>query len=262
MRRTALPAAVLALGALLGACDGDSVSFTDARGIADGATAALQGKTAKFATEVTAGAMRSKSEGQARFAGVGTALIVTTDFVGEPLELRLIDKTVFVKVPEGYREDVPDGKPWVKVAADGADPFSQVLGGSLDQLARQNDPARALDQARRAGTLTGSEQVELARVPAEHYRLDIDMGKLGGDLPAGLSAEAVGELRGGVSIPMELWLDDTHRPLQVMLDLAPVLAASGIPDSAKARITTRYTDWGTQVDIQAPPPDQIGELRN
>jgi hypothetical protein len=76
-----------------------------------------------------------------------------------------------------------------------------------------------------------------------------------------LSAEAVGELRGKVAkFPMELWLDDAHQPLQVMLDLAPVLAASGVPDSAKARITTRYTDWGTQVDVQAPPPDQIGEI--
>lgn len=262
MRRTALPAAVIALGALLGACDGDSVAFADAHALADGATAAVHEKTAKFTTDVTAGTMRSKSEGQARFAGAGTALAMTTDFVGEPLELRLIDKGVFAKVPESYREEVPGGKPWVKVSADGTDPFSQVLGGSLDQLAKQNDPGRALDQLRRAGTLTGSGHAELDGVSAEHYRLELDMGRLGGDLPAGLSPEAVGELRGEVKIPMELWLDDAHRPLQVTLDLAPVLAASGVPDSAQARITTRYTDWGTQVDVQAPPPDQIGELRN
>ncbi len=260
MRRTASLAVVLVLGALLGSCDGDSVSFADARSVADGTMAAIEGKSAKFTTDVTAGAMRSKSEGQARFAGVGTALVMTTDFVGEPLELRLIDKIVFAKVPESSREEVPDGKPWVKVSPDGADPFSQVLGGSLDQLAKQNDPGRALDQVRRAGTLTGSERTELDGVAAEHYRLDIDMGKLGADLPAGLSAEAVGELQGKVKLPMELWLDDTHRPLQVMLDLAPVLAASGVPDSARARITTRYTEWGIQVDIQAPPPDQIGEI--
>jgi hypothetical protein len=261
MRRTALPAAVLALGVLLGACDGDSVSFADARSLADGATAAVQGKTARFTTDVTAGTMRSKSGGQARFAGTGTALAMTTDFLGEPLELRLVDKTVFAKVPESSREEVTEGKPWVKVSPDGTDPFSQVLGGSLDQLAKQNDPVRALEQVRRAGTLTGSERGELDGVPAEHYRLDIDLEKLAGDLPAGLSAEAVGELRGKVAkFPMELWLDDAHQPLQVMLDLAPVLAASGVPDSAKARISTRYTDWGTQVDVQAPAPDQIGEI--
>lgn len=260
MRRTALPAVVLVLGAMLGGCDGDSVTFADARALADGATSAVEGKTAKFTTDVTAGTMRSKSGGQARFASAGTALAMTTDFLGEPLELRLVDKTVYAQVPEASREEVPDGKPWVKITPDGTDPFSQVLGGSVDQLIEQNDPGRALDQVRRAGTLTGAEHADLDGVTTEHYRLDLDLAMLGTDLPAGLSAEAVGELRGNVKIPMELWLDDAHRPLRVLLDLAPVLAASGVPDSAMARITTRYTEWGTQADIQAPPPDQIGEI--
>ncbi|OXM43572.1 hypothetical protein CFP71_41525 [Amycolatopsis thailandensis] len=262
MRRTALPAVVLALGALLGACDSETaVSFADARALADGAAAATDGKAAKYATDVTAGTMRSKSLGQARVARTGTALAMTTDFLGEPLELRLVDKIVFAKVPESAREDVPGGKPWVKVSPDGADPFSQVAGGSIDQLAKQNDPARALDQVRRAGTLTESGHAELDGVSTEHYRLDIDMAALGGDLPAGLSAEAVGELNGKLGkIPMEVWLDDAHQPVQVVLDLAPVLAASGVPDSATAKIVTRYSEWGTQADIQAPPPEEIGEI--
>lgn len=261
MRRTALSAVVLVLGALLGACDGETVSFADARALADGVTSAIDGKAAKFATDVTAGTMRSKSQGQARVARAGTALAMTTDFLGEPLELRLVDKVVFAKVPESAREDVPSGKPWVKVSADGADPFSQVVGGSIDQLAKQNDPGRALDQVRRAGTLTESGHAELDGVSTEHYRLDVDMAALGGDLPAGLSAEALGELNGKLGkIPMEIWLDDAHRPVRITLDLAPVLAASGVPDAAMARIVTRYTEWDTLADIQAPPPDQIGEI--
>jgi len=262
MRRTALSAVVLVLGAMLGACDGGTtVSFADARALADGAASATDGKAAKFATDVTAGTMRSKSQGQARVARTGTALAMTTDFLGEPLELRLVDKIVFVKVPESAREDVPGGKPWVKVSPDGADPFSQVAGGSIDQLAKQNDPGRALDQVRRAGTLTESGRAELDGVSTERYRLDVDMAALGGDLPAGLSAEAVGELHGKLGkIPMEVWLDDAHQPVQIVLDLAPVLAASGVPDSAMARIVTRYSDWGTQADIQAPPPEEIGEI--
>ncbi|MEV6913290.1 hypothetical protein [Amycolatopsis sp. NPDC051071] len=261
MRRTALPAVVLVLGALLGGCDGDTVSFADAHALADGTTAAIDGKAAKFATDVTAGAMRSKSEGQAKVARAGTALVMNTDFVGEPMELRLVGKTVFAKVPESSREDVPDGKPWIKVSPDGSDPFSQVLGGSLDQLAKQSDPGRALDQIRRAGTLTGSEHADLDGVSTEHYRLDIDLAALGGDLPAGLSAEAVGELGGKLGkLPMEIWLDGAHQPLKVVLDLAPVLAASGVPDSAQARTTTHYSEWGTRADIQAPPADQIGEI--
>ncbi|MFE6614829.1 hypothetical protein [Amycolatopsis sp. NPDC057786] len=261
MRRTALSTVVLVVGALLGACDRGAVSFADARALADGATSAMDGKAANFVTEVTASTMRSKSQGQARVAGTGTALAMTTDFLGEPLELRLVDKIVFAKVPEAARADIPGGKPWVKVSPDGADPFSQVAGGSIDQLAKQNDPGRALDRVRKAGTLTESGHAELDGTPTEHYRLDVDLAALGGDLPAGLSAEAVGELRGKLGkIPMEVWLDDTHRPVRIVLDLAPVLAASGVPDSATARIVTRYSEWGMQADIQAPPPEEIGEI--
>ncbi|MFI7115568.1 hypothetical protein [Amycolatopsis sp. NPDC049868] len=261
MRRTALSTVVLVLGALLGACDGDAVSFADARALADGATSAMDGKAAKFTTDVTAGTMRSKNQGQAKVAATGTALAMTTDFLGEPIELRLVGKIVFAKVPDTAREDIPGGKPWVKVSPDGADPFSQVAGGSIDQLAKQNDPGRALDQVRKAGTLTGSGHAELDGVSAEHYRLDVDLAALGGDLPAGLSAETVTELRGKVGkLPMEIWLDDARRPLRIMLDLAPVLVASGAPDGATARIVTRYSEWGTQADIQAPPPEEIGEI--
>lgn len=261
MRRTALSTVVLVLGALLGACDGGAVAFADARALADGATSAMDGKAAKFVTEVTAGTMRSKSQGQARVAGTAAALAMTTDFLGEPLELRLVDKIVFAKVPEAAREDVPGGKPWVKVSPKARTRFRRSPHGSLDQLAKQNDPVRALDQARKAGTLVESGHAELDGVSTEHYRLDVDLTALGGDLPGGLSAEAVGELRGKVGkIPMEIWLDDAHLPSRIELDLAPVLAASGAPDSAMARIVTRYSEWGTQADIQAPPPEEIGEI--
>ncbi len=261
MRRTALSAVVLVLGALLGGCDSETVSFADARALADGVMTVVDGKAANFATEVTAGRMRSNSQGRAKVARAGTALVMNTDFVGEPMEVRLVDKVVFAKVPDSSGADVPDGKPWVKVSPDGTDPFSQVVGRSIDQLAKQGDPGRSLDQIRRAGTLTGSGHADLDGVPAELYRLDIDMAALGGDLPAGVSSEEVGELDGKLEkLPMEIWLDDAHRPLRIVLDLTPILTASGVPDSAKARTDTRYREWGTAADIQAPPADQIGEI--
>lgn len=248
-------AAVLLLALLAGACSPASPppAFGDARALADAATAATtSGGSAKFATDVAVGSVRSKGQGQARFGAGGTSQVLTTDFIGEPMELRLVAGKLYAKVPEGSRDQVGSGKPWVEVAPDGTDPFSQVLGGSLGQLAAQNDPAHTLGEIAAAGTIVSAERTDLGGTGAEHYRVDLDLAKLGADLPAGLSADEVGQLGG--KFPVELWLDDAHRPLQIVFDLSPILPGSG------AKITTRYTEWGGPVDVQAPPPDQVGTL--
>ncbi|MFF1612660.1 hypothetical protein ACFVYA_33205 [Amycolatopsis sp. NPDC058278] len=246
-------AAVVLLFALLaGACSDPPrrPAFEEARALADAATTATtSGGSAKFATDVAVGSVRSKGQGQARFGAGGTAQVMTTDFLGEPVELRLVAGKLYAKVPEGARDEVGTGKPWVLVAADGTDPFSQVLGASLTQLAAQNDPAHTLGEIRTAGTIVAAERTDLGGVAAEHYRVDLDLARLGTDLPAGLPADAAGRVGG--KFPVELWLDETHRPLQIVLDLSPIL-------QGEARITTRYTDWGAPVDVQPPPVGEVG----
>lgn len=242
-------AVVVLLAALLaGACSEPPrrPAFEDARALADAATAATaSGGSAKFGTDVAVGSVRSKGQGQARFGAGGTAQVMTTDFLGEPVELRQVAGKLYAKVP---RDEA--GKPWVVVAADGTDPFSQVLGTGLTQLATQNDPAHTLGEIRTAGTIVAAERGQLSGAPAEHYRIDLDLARLGTDLPAGLPADAAARVGG--KFPVELWLDETHRPLQIGLDLSPILPGS------EARITTRYSDWGTPVDIQPPPAGEVG----
>ncbi|MEV4055635.1 hypothetical protein AB0J55_30900 [Amycolatopsis sp. NPDC049688] len=244
-------AAVVLLAALLAAACSDPPrppAFDDARALADAATAATTSSgSAKFGTDVAVGSVRSKGQGQARFGAGGTAQVMTTDFLGEPMELRAVGGKLYAKVPEGSRDEVGAGKPWIVVAAAGTDPFSQVLGGNLTQLTTQNDPAHTLGEIRTAGTIVAAERGQLNGVPAEHYRVDLDLARLGPDLPAGLPPDAAAG-----KFPVELWLDDAHRPLQIVLDLSPILPG------AEARITTRYSDWGTPVDVQPPPAGEVG----
>ncbi|MEV6640197.1 hypothetical protein [Amycolatopsis sp. NPDC051371] len=245
-------AAVVLLLVLLAGCSGSPPppAFTEARALADAATAATtSGGSAKFTTDVAVGQVRSKGQGQARFGAGGTSQVMTTDFIGEPMELRLVAGKLYAKVPEGSRDEVGAGKPWVAVAADGTDPFSQVLGGSLAQLAAQNDPAHTLGEIRTAGSIVSSERTDLSGVAAEHYRVELDLSRLGADLPAGLPADSAGRLG---KFPVEIWLDDSHRPLQVVLDLSPIL------QGGEARITTRYSEWGVPVDVQPPPAGEVG----
>ncbi len=250
MRKAAV---VLLFGFLVGSCSSppSPPAFTDARALADAATAATtSGGSAKFTTDVAVGQVRSKGQGQARFGPAGTSQVMTTDFIGEPLELRLVAAKLYAKVPEGSRDEVGAGKPWVVVAPDGSDPFSQVVGGSLAQLAAQNDPAHTLGEIRTAGSIVSSERGRLDGVAAEHYRVELELARLGTDLPAGLPPDAAGQLGG--KFPVELWLDDAHRPVQIVLDLSPIL------QGGEARITTRYREWGVPVEVQPPPAGEVG----
>ncbi|WP_406638085.1 hypothetical protein [Amycolatopsis sp. WGS_07] len=262
MRRTAAAgvAALLAIASAGCSSTPEPQRFTDARTLADAASAAtLAGHTAKFTADVTTGTLVSHGQGQAKFDSTGTSLSMTTDYVGEPLELRLVAKTLYAKVPESARDQVSDHKAWVKVSPDGTDPLSQVLGGSLAQLAEQNDPARTLAQVRTAGTVAASDATTLDGAPAEHYHLTVDLAKLGSELPGGLPAEALTRLGDqGKTVPFDLWLDAQHRPMQLVLDLSPVMRATG--QTGAATVKARYTDWNSPVTIDAPAPADIGTM--
>lgn len=248
----------------LTACDSASgpAAFGDAGQFTKAVSTSMAGsKSAKFGSDITAGGVQTKGEGQARLDKGGTAMSLAFDFFGEPLNLRLLGQVLYAQVPEAAREDVGGDKPWVTVPPGGNDPFSLVLGGSLVQLAEQNDPVRTLDQITRAGKLTRSEQTQLDGRPATHYWFDVDLAKLGDELPAGVTPDVVKQLQGKVgTYHLEVWLDAHQLPAETLTDLTPMLEAAGAPDGSGAKITTTYTGWGTPVDVQAPPPDQVGPL--
>jgi hypothetical protein len=251
-------ALLVSLIVLLSACDSDSGLFGDTQQLTR-AVSAAQGKAAKFTTDIAVGTVRTKGQGEARFDGVSTALSMTVDFFGEPMEIRRVAGILYVKVPESALGE--DEKPWVRLAGDGTDPFSEATGGSLDQLAQQNDPIRTLDQIKKAGTLVRGEHTQLDGAPVSHYWFDIELAKLTDELPAGLTPEAVQQVRGKADkFPLELWLNDKQLPVQVTLNLSPMLQAAGAPTNSAATTTTRYSAWNAPTDIQPPPPDQLGPL--
>jgi hypothetical protein len=180
------------------------------------------------------------------------------DFYGDPLEIRLVDGQLYVKVPESAQEG---DKPWVRIPRDGTDPFSQAAGGSIDQLAQQNDPARTLEQIKTAGTIVSSGAVTLNDAPTTHYVVNIDLVKLHENLPAGLSPAALTQTDGkATGFPLELWLNAEQLPVQVTFDLTPILIAAGAPPNSAAKITTAYKDWKAPTVVEPPPADQVGDL--
>jgi hypothetical protein len=277
MKKASLAAGAVALVMALSACGGGASTPGNAKALSDDTTlgspfgdasalaiAASNGtqkaKSSKFTMEMNGGGQSVKGQGQARFDGNNTAMAMTMDVQGQQMEIRLLEKTLYIKVPEAQRSALGTDKPWVKIVPGGTDPMSKAIGGSFDQMTQQSDPSKMLEQISKAGKITKSEQTQLDGQPANHYTIDIELAKLADQMPGGLPQEAKAQLQGkDIHFPMDVWVNSDQLPLQIVMDMSSMMQALGAPASAGSmKVTAKYTDWGAPVDVQAPPADQVG----
>jgi hypothetical protein len=280
MRRTALAAGGLALILALSACSGStdgtafpagaagksgsSSLFSDSLQLVAAAKAGTEkSKSSKFSMEMNVAGMAVKASGQGRYDAADPAMSMSMDLLGQQMEMRLIGKTMYMKMPESMRASTGSTKPWTKVSLDDSTAAGKALSENYSQLAEQNDPTKMLEQIQKAGTMKKSEATTLNGEPANHYTFDIDLAKLADQLPAGLPADAKAELEGkDVRFPMDLWVNSDQLPMQIVMDMTALGSALGGAQGGQMgdmKMTMKYTDWGLPVDIAAPPADQVGE---
>lgn len=271
MKRTALAAGFLALALGLTACGGGQPSssggstgptlFGDVQELVRAASAKTgQVQSAKFTISGSVAGQAMTGSGEGRFSGPDTAMAMTINAAGQTQEMRVVDKTLYIKLPP-QAQAASGGKPWATFPE--GSPAAKALGASLDQ-AESNDPSKTLEQIQKAGTITRSEQTTLDGQQVSHYWVTIDAAKIADELASsGLPAEMLDQLKSAnVTYPLELWLNSDQLPVQVTQDLGPMMKAIGAPAEAQAAsITMKYTDWGTPVDVAAPPADQVGEFK-
>jgi hypothetical protein len=243
------------------ASPGDSTAlFGSAQELVRAASAKTgQEKSAKLALTESIGQQRITGQGEGRFDGPDSAVDLTMTVMGQQMEIRLVNKTAYIQFPPEARAKMTGGKPWGRVT--GGNPFAQNTANQ----AGQNDPSKILDQIQQAGTITRSEQTTLDGQPVSHYWVDIDFARAAASFGtnSGLPAEQLRKLAGQVkTIPMQLWLNSDSLPVQVTEDLTAITKAAGASASAQPMtVTLNYSDWGTPVDVQAPPADQVGDLK-
>ncbi|AHI02089.1 hypothetical protein [Kutzneria albida] len=283
MRKTVLATTAVAAALTVGACGSPqqgtpsaaqpnggldktgSSLFGDANQLVLAAKAGTsKAKSSKFTMESAVGGESVKASGAGRYDGANTAMSMSMDAQGQQIEMVLADKTIFIKLPDAQRAMLGSDKAWVKLGGDGNDPLSKALGGSMSKSAEQSDPTKTLEQISQAGKITKSEQTTLDGKQASHYSVDVDFAKLAGQSLDSLPAEAKTKLAGkNVHFPVDLWLDGDQLPIQIKMDMTEMMTAMGAPAKATAggAVTTmHYSDWGTAVDVKAPPADQVADL--
>lgn len=269
VRRTAAATiAVLALGGLT-ACNGDSGSTATDPSTGDSSSpAVLAGSLsegdevdpAEFVKTVEDGITSSTTAHMTMDVSAGTSGKLTAqgdvDYTAQPpdmamtmtlptgaggeMDVRMVDGVMYLSMGQ-----LTQGKFW---KIDPSDPKGPMASMGLDKMMDQMDPAKALELMKGGiskVTYVGAED------GLDHYQLTIDMKKMmaamGGDLPEAAQSQLPD------SVTYDIWLDDQNRFTKMSMDDLPMGGTSG-------SMTMTVSDWGKDVDIEAPPADQITKM--
>ncbi|QBX54856.1 hypothetical protein EXE58_04825 [Nocardioides seonyuensis] len=264
-RRLGSTALVIALGLSVAACgsdgsddntpDGsDETSQTDTGEEAEGeelselaaadfypaVTAALKdAETFKYTATSTAAGAESTMTGEARYTDSGVEMRATSDGA-QAMEMVMLDQVVYMKSP-----DMGMGDKWLKIDL-------KTAGDSLfGMLAKATDPEamfKAMEAPKKV-ELLGQEEID--GVETNHYRVTIDptnyMEAMG--FPAEMATYMPKEL------VTDMWVDGDNLPRKYAQDVSTP-AAGGQPAS-KSSTEGFYTDFGTDVEIEAPPASEV-----
>lgn len=190
--------------------------------------------------------------------------MLTLETQGQKTEQRTLDGMLYQKLPPSQRKELGHGKPWVKL---------DLTALSGKQSGQMQDPAQSFDYLKgldgKDVTKVGTETVDGAKTT--HYRLTLDVAKLvqgKGKLGEQMKQQL------GKHIPVDAWLDGDGRVRQekVALTVKPESSsadptASGSPGSdsqkngpIKTSTTVKFSDFGTDVKVTAPPASDTTDL--
>ena len=190
-------------------------------------------------TSDSAGQTQTMS-GQARFGDDGIEMKATGSGA-QDLEMVLVDKAMFMKSPE-----LGTGDKWLKI--DLSDPNS-LFG----MIGRATDPEvmfKAMEAPKEL-ELVGTEDVD--GVAANHYRITLDPTQYlkAMEFPPAMADMMPDEL------VTEMWVDGDDLPRKFSQSMELPAVGGGKPTTTTTEGT--YSDFGTDVEIEAPPSSQVTE---
>lgn len=206
--------------------------------------AALQeAETMGFTLTTTGGPTATDLDGVIRFDDDGIDMQASSTGA-QAMEMVILDKLLYIS---GVGMPLPDGKTWLKV--DLSDPDS-LFG----QLGKATDPSvmfKAMESPKEFEVL-GTEEVD--GVETTHYNVVMDTAAYGKalDMPAEMMQFLPKE------IGVEMWVDADDQPRRFRQELElPAMTDGGEPTQTTTEGT--YTDFGTDVVIEAPPAGEVAD---
>jgi hypothetical protein len=181
----------------------------------------------------------------------------TTSVAGQDLDMEMVYAlpVVYMHYPAGLLPGMPEGKPWVKLDLE---KLGQQQGLDFGQLmqAGQSDPTQGLQYLKGAKDIQAVGHEEIRGVQTTHYTGVVDLRALAEEDPAlkGSIDQMVAKT-GITRIPVEVWIDDDGLVRRLKQTMHGAASGQGIP--LDMTTTTELYDFGTDVNVEEPPADQV-----
>lgn len=208
------------------------------------------------ATGVFAGErMRMELDFGAAVAGLGAAGgEAPPPGFDEPMEMIVDGTTAYLRVP--MLEMLTGTSGWLRASAEelGASGESFGLGAGA------SDPSQLLETLRGvAGDVVEVGPEEVRGVSTTRYRATIDLAEALEAAPEAQRERLEAQLDGfgtdGVTLPVEVWIDDDGLPRRMSIDLAGVAEmANELGPGGRASMTIEFFDYGDDITIELPDP--------
>lgn len=227
----------------------------------DKTTAAKTAKTT-ITTEIGTGGQKVpvNASGVIDFAAPSADL--TENLGVGTMEVRFLNGLIYAQLPPQLAQRMSAGKPWISLDLNKI--AQQQYGASLADLQSTlpGDPTDTLGYLRGAGDeVTKVGQEAIGGVQTTHYNVTLDLDKAAANqTPQGKQAVQKLEQRLGThTLPAQVWIDDQGR-LRKMTFTETMANPPSRPNGQSGPITLDVTevlsDFGTPVNVAAPPMDQ------
>lgn len=202
--------------------------------------------TLSFTSEISAAGQVISGSGQQKMSNGKLEAAKISQSMGEmgQIDIVIVDGKVYVKLPAAMGVTTAE-QPWVEVNEASSNPTIAAMWTSLKPSLETSpvDTYSNFIQATSSVTFIGPETVD--GVETNHYNVVVDPSKL----PVGSQEKAQLEAAGLESIPTEMWIDESGRPVKLVQKL-------DIQGQAFST-TMNFSDYGTAVDISAPAAGEI-----
>ncbi|MEO5662260.1 MAG: hypothetical protein ABIR39_03165 [Nocardioides sp.] len=206
-------------------------------------TALQEAESMGFSVTTTGGATATEMTGVMEYEDDGISMEASSTG-DQALEMVMLDQILYIS---GGGLPLPDGKKWFKVDMSDPDSLFGALGKSTDPKLM----FKAMETPKEF-ELLGTEEVD--GVETNHYRVVMDTKAYADALD--LQAEVAKFLPKDIGI--EMWVDADNRPRKFHQELeVPSMSGGGKPTLSTTEGT--YFDFGTDVEVEAPPAAEVAD---
>jgi hypothetical protein len=196
-------------------------------------------ETFRFSSTTTTGGATQEGAGEGRFTEDGAQLKASVTGA-QDVDMILVDQVLYLQSPQ-----LGTGEKWMKLD------LRKEKNPLLSMLAKMTDPQALLEamESPKKLELLGTDDVD--GVTANHYRITIDSKQyaVAMGLPAAMGSFLPDQ------IVQDMWVDAENRPLKYFSEFETPAVGGSKP--TKTTTEGYYTDFGADVEIEAPPASEI-----